>query len=1704
MRIATRPSVFALLWLVLVPVAFGKDADKPAGDAVSYYHQVRPIFQAHCQGCHQPAKASGSYVMTAFDKLLAKGESGNPAIVPGDPDKSYLVEQITPVDGKAEMPKDKPALAAADVNLIRKWIAQGAKNDTPASADRYDAEHPPVYVRPAVISSLDYSPDGKLLAVTGFNEVLLVDPQSTKVVVRLVGKSERIESVRFSPDGKKLAAAGGLPGRQGEVQIWDVAAKKLIRSVAVSNNTIYGGNWSPDGKLIAFGCGDSGDNSVRAINAETGEQVLFQGAHTDWVRETAFSVDGSHLVSVARDMTVKLTEVATQRFVDNVTSITPGVLKGGIQAVARHPKLDHIVAGGSDGMPKIYRIFRETKRIIGDDANLAFELFPMTGRVFSARFSPDGKRIACSSSLDGSGEVMVVGYDYDADIPKDLITIMGKVPSTRSQGERDALQAYKDKGTKLVSRLEVKETGLYALAFQPDGKLLAVGGADGIVRLVETESGKLVKQFTPAPVAPTQAPTAADNDVTPRAIDIVSTEQLAKDAKLLGLDVQPKEIRLNGPFDYSQLLVTGKLASGETPDVTRMIKFELSGPVAEVNATGLVQPKADGQAKLKLSLNEQTTTVTVHVTGVKSPRAVDFVHDVAPVLSKLGCNQGTCHGAAQGKNGFKLSLRGYDPLYDVRALTDDLAGRRVNSASPDDSLMLLKASGAVPHVGGQLTKPDEAYYEILRSWINSGGKLNTASPRVTKIEVTPKDPVVPRLGDRQQIRVMATYADGHVRDVTQEAFIESGNTDVATASRTGLMTAARRGEAPILARFEGAYAATTLTVMGDRTGFVWKNPESWSKIDELVAKKWQRMKIEPSGLSNDAEFLRRVYLDLTGLPPSAEEVEKFLADKRDTRQKREELIDRLIGSPAYVEYWTNKWADLLQVNRKFLGAEGSVAFRKWIREQVAGNVPYDKFVRSIVTASGSNKENPAASYYKILRDPTPTMENTTHLFLAVRFNCNKCHDHPFERWTQDQYYQTSAYFAQVGLKADPAAGDAKIGGTAVEGAKPAFEIVYDNKTGDIKHERTGQVTPPEFPYPAKFKADDKASRREQLASWLTSPDNQYFARSYVNRLWGYLFGIGIMEPIDDIRAGNPPSNPELLEYLTSEFIASGFNVQHVVKLVVKSRTYQLSFVTNKWNEDDRINYSHAIARRLPAEVLYDTVYSATGAVTNIPGVKPGTRAAELPDSGVELPSGFLATFGRPARESACECERSSGLQLGPVMALISGPTIAEAIANPQNELSKLVAKETDDRKLVNEIFLRIMNRPATDKEIDASLKVLGAIDGDHQKLVKALAEREAYVAPIRAKQEADQKLAIEATQQELAKYQKELAPKLAEMEKAKTAETAKLSDELKQFETAELPKRQAAWEKSQPSTVEWIPLRPSAVTGPKGATATAEGDRAVFLEITAKDPKDVKGDIVVEAQTDLRGITALRLEALTDERLPRGGPGLAEGNFVLTAFDVSAVSVADAKQTKKVELVKPQADFAQENFSIAKAIDGNPNGNQGWAISPALGSSHWAVFETKEPIGFEGGTRLTFKLNHRFTQPKFLLGKFRLSVAITKPPVKLGLSEDLQAAASVPAKDRNPKQVELLAKYYRGIDPELRKRQVAVAESRKPLPIDPHLKELQEKLALVGQPIPVDSRLAQLRDDVKMSTSQLANKRLTGAQDVAWALINSPAFLFNH
>jgi WD40 repeat protein len=1682
--------------------AHGFVANKAPGTPVSYYGEIRPIFQANCQGCHQPAKLKGGYSMTDFQKLLAGGEKDGVAIVPGDVSKGSLLEQITPQNGAAEMPKNKPPLAEHEIALIRRWITEGAKDDTPADAKRhYDAEHPPRYEHLPVVSSIDYSPDGSLLAVAGFHEVLLHQADGKGLKARLVGLSERIQSVRFSPDGKWLAAAGGDPARLGEVQVWEVASNSLKVSVPAGWDTLYGISWSPDSKLVAFGCAD---NTVRAIEAQTGKQVFQMGSHNDWVLDTAFSEKGDHIVSVGRDMTAKLSELAGERFVDNITSITPGALRGGMHAVERHPSSDSIVVGGADGAPQLFRIFRTTARKIGDNANLLKKYPEMNGRIFSTRFSKQGDFFVAGSALDGRGEVAVFSTEGSLSVPPEIAAISAKPVRDQSPEEKEKLKGFEANVGKQLFSLKLDKSPVYAVAFQPDGAAVAVGGGDGKIRVLDSRTGASRAEFDSVPLSGQSNKSvskAAKGGLRLQQRPVEGAEVLPQGRKLLSIEVLPSKVEISRRNDYVQLLISAKYEGGESADITRSAKVELSAPVADVTSTGQLHPKADGTSEVRVSFGGLTQSVPVLVSGAQAAFESDFVRDVNPVMTKLGCNQGTCHGAKDGKAGFKLSLRGYDPEYDLRSLTDDMASRRVTIASPDDSLMLLKAVAEVPHEGGRRMLTDEKYYHILREWIAGGAALKKDAPRVTRIELFPKNPVVQRTGSRQQLRVVAYYADGASRDVSNEAFVESGNTDVSTVDASGLITTLRRGEAPMLARYEGNYAATTVTVMGDRSGFEWKPPVTWGRIDELVAAKWQRMQIEPSGLSNDGEFLRRVYLDLTGLPPSAEKLRAFVADTRETRIKREEVIDALVGSPDFVEHWTNKWSDLLQVNSKFLGKEGAEGFRAWIRSNIEKNTPYDQFARAILTASGSNKDNPPASYWKILRQPAEAMENTTHLFLATRFNCNKCHDHPFERWTQDQYYQTAAYFAQVSLVEDPASGGRKLGGTAVEGAKPLFEIVKENPAGQIKHDRTSKVTPPEFPYPAKVEVSEKSTRREQLAHWMTAGDNRYFASSYVNRIWGYLLGRGIIEPLDDIRAGNPPSNPELLEKLTQDFVRGGFNTQEIFRAICKSRTYQLSVSTNKWNEDDTVNYSHAVARRLSAETLFDSVFAVTGSQPALPGGGGIKRAAQMVDSSSEGAGGFLATLGKPSRESTCECERSSDLRLGSVMALLSGATVSGAIQDPKNELAKLVLREKDDAKLVNELFQRVLSREATPKEQEATKNVMSQIETDHKAVIAAWEAKEKEQAPLIAKMEKDRLDSIASAKAALERYELETKSLREERESFRKEREARAGVALKGWE-AGLAERLAGWaaiRQPEKEPVQWSLLTPQSVSAAGQVKLEIQKDGSVI-----SSGAQTRGDYNIIFTAPLKGVTGFLLEVLPDPSFPTYGPGRSkDGNFILSEVAVKYTDAAKPAGEKVAVFSKAWASHEQPKFPVASAIDGKEDdGQNGWAIAGGAGRRQVAAFQFKEVLNTESPQKVTLRLAQK-SADGLLIGRFRVYVTTATDPLHEGVPSAVTEALAKPPAERTPAQIAFLTEYIRSVNPEYWRLHREATDSKVALAPDPRHIEMKTNLEKVSVPIRLDPVLVQLRIDAESSKRQISDKRLTVVQDLTWALINNPAFLFN-
>jgi hypothetical protein len=691
---------------------------------------------------------------------------------------------------------------------------------------------------------------------------------------------------------------------------------------------------------------------------------------------------------------------------------------------------------------------------------------------------------------------------------------------------------------------------------------------------------------------------------------------------------------------------------------------------------------------------------------------VTFLRDVAPILNRVGCTSGTCHGAAKGKNGFKLSLRGYDPQFDYEALLYDLSGRRFNRAEPGRSLMLAKPTQQVPHGGGLRFEIGSGYYKTIYNWIAQGVPFgDPAADSVRRLEATPGEVFMNQPGGQEAVKVSATYADGGTRDVTTEAVLESNAPDVAAvtdASVKGL----RVGEATLLVRYQGNFTSLPVTVLNPKPGFAWNQLPVNNYIDRFIDAKLQRLKIQPTGMTDDAAFLRRVSLDLTGQVPMPDAVRAFTADPSKT--KRSALIDKLIASPAYVDHWTLKWGDLLQSSRKYLGEKGAYGFREWIRDSIAQNKPYDRMVREMLTARGSSYENPAGNFYRVTHDPKPTMEKTTQVFLGVRMVCAQCHDHPFERWTQNQYYEMAAFFSRLGIQ---------------PGYEVGEEILFDRRGDfDMKHPKDGRVMNPKFVLPASHSAGD-AAPLTAYAEWITAKDNPFFAKSTVNRVWSYFFGRGIIDPVDDIRASNPPSNPALLDAMEKDFMAHGFDLRQLMRVIANSRTYQAAITSNEWNENDTENFSHAVPRRLSAEELMDALTIATGVRPVFPEAPPDTRAEQVADPHVGK-DGFLDLFGRPSRESSCECERRSDLSLPQALNLVNGKTISDAVSDVNGRVAKSILAGRSDRELVEELYLASMGRLPAPAEMERGLRYLetgGGRAARAQDLLWALVNSKAFL-----------------------------------------------------------------------------------------------------------------------------------------------------------------------------------------------------------------------------------------------------------------------------------------------------------------------------------------------------------------------------------------
>jgi len=760
------------------------------------------------------------------------------------------------------------------------------------------------------------------------------------------------------------------------------------------------------------------------------------------------------------------------------------------------------------------------------------------------------------------------------------------------------------------------------------------------------------------------------------------------------LIVLPREVKLTGPEARQSLLVEmadGPLVTGPVRDGLSFVSEDER--VAKV-VEGRVVPVGNGSTTVKVSANGQTAATKVVVEKFDVAQQWSFRNHVQSVLSKTGCNSGACHGAVAGKNGFKLSLRGYDSEADFFSITRQSRGRRVVPHDPGRSLVLTKPTGAIPHKGGLRFGEDSIEYRVVSEWIAQGQVAPAANdPRIKRLEILPEASRL-KAGVEQPMIVRAHFSDGHVEDVTRWAKYTSTHATVCSVDDMGVVKVSGSGEGAIVAWYLAQNTTATVTVPYNQP----VAPETFAAvkranfIDDLVLEKLVALNMPPSPKSDDSEFLRRVFLDAIGLLPTVDETKAFLADTDP--DKRAKLIEQLLSRPEFIDYWAYQWSDVLLLSGSRLRPEALKSYYKWIRDRVAENAPWDEFARGIVLAKGSTIENGAANFYALHQDPQDMVETTSMAFLGMSIQCAHCHDHPNEKWTNDDYYGMVSLFARVRGKGW--GGDFRNG----DGNRTIF--LADR--GEVLQPRTARPQPPKPLDGDAISFDDPADRREHLAKWLTSPQNPYFAKAIVNRVWANYMGRGLVEAVDDIRLTNPASNDKLLVRLAEELVRNKYDLKNLMRGILQSETYQRSHAVLKENEADQRFYAHSYPRRLKAESLLDAISQVTAVPTAFKDQPVGTRAMQLSDANVA--SYFLDTFGRPDRVLTCTCERSDEPSMTQVLHLTNGKTIQEKLEAKDGRIAKFIEANTPDAEIIDTAYLSALSRFPNDGEKQRLLSVL--------------------------------------------------------------------------------------------------------------------------------------------------------------------------------------------------------------------------------------------------------------------------------------------------------------------------------------------------------------------------------------------------------------
>jgi len=1313
------------------------------------------ILKVECFVCHNEEKKKGGLILTSRE-LLLKGNKDGAVVTSGKPDESRLIKALSP-DADPHMPPKKQ-LKDAQIKVIRDWIKGGLVWDEKALADD-EADVAPVKLAalPASyqpVMALALSPDAKRLAVGRGGSIVVHDASQTNfpVVAQLEAHHDAVQALAWSPDARWLASGGFR-----RIVLWDTESFKLEREWT---NGLAGRvtaiRFAPGGRTLALADGVTGRSGyLRLIDTHENKITASWRAHGDTIFDLDFSRDGTQLVTAGGDKLIKVWELASRKELARIEGHTAQVL-----GVAFNTNATQVVSGGADKEIKVWDIKTREKII---------SLGSHSARVTTVAWSGDGKVIFAATDAGNvfsysnlkahTGEQSSSGGDE-----KKIGDASETVLSLATAPDANTIFAGSHDGVVHVWNSERK---LLAKLAPPTDEARVSGKGDGVTsqvgRAVLSPASRRDRDIAPYPVVKQRRDRLAVNAVTLESSAAVS------------LTAEPEEIHLTADAPRHGVLITAHTADGFEADVTDRVKFSTSrrAPFELVEHSD-VRALRPGEGTLIASFGRQRVEIPMKVeqqedaidSGARSgpltrssttlspsergegrgegrvgtqplltPPPVSFVRDVLPALSKAGCNAGACHAKAEGQNGFKLSVFSYDPRSDYAHIVKDARGRRVFPAAPDESLIIKKPTTVIPHEGGLRFERGSETHQLLVRWLREGMAYSvTNEPALQRLVVFPKERRYHK-GATQRLLVAAHYSDGSIRDVTRLAAFASNDKEIAAVNEHGVVTVGTlTGQGVVVARYAGLVADAHILVPADRL-----LPEAQyaalpknNFIDELAYTQFQRLGLLPSELCADTEFLRRAKLDAIGLLPTPKEVREFLTPRSsrgneahyskseirnpkseideslvtsaatDSSDKRRKFIAHVLDDPAYADYWANKWGDLLRPNPDRVGVKSVFTLDQWLRDSFRHNKPYDQFVREILLVEGTNHRDGPAVIYRDRREPADLTTMFSQLFLGTRLECARCHHHPNEKWSQDDFYQFAAFFGSVKQK----------GAGLSPPISAGTETFYFASGGTVKHPVTGAVMSPRAPDAPTARLADGTDPRRALVDWLVAPDNPFFARAAVNRVWANFFGRGLVEPVDDFRISNPCVNPPLLDALAEDFVKHGYDLKHLMRTIMESRLYQLSSTPNETNLADTRNFSRAYRRRLAAEVLLDAVDDATGVPDTFAATPVGARATEVWSYKIE--SQFMDAFNRPNPSSDPPCERDKDLSVVQSLHLMNSKALQSKLSNENGRARKLATSDKSPAEIVTELYLASLSRPPTEEELQVATAAFNAPDATRQ------------------------------------------------------------------------------------------------------------------------------------------------------------------------------------------------------------------------------------------------------------------------------------------------------------------------------------------------------------------------------------------------------